>query len=420
MKKIINMIVGFFSGTLRLYKVNLSHFDNTQTTGSSDLSIEMKEYYSGYLVDVAQPKLVHSQWAQKHPIPRNGGKIIEFRRYTKFAKATTPLTEGVTPSGRSLKVTKVNATVEQYGDYVELSDRLLTEAIDNNLVHATELLGVQSGETIDTITREVLNSGTNVQYGAGKLARYLLVGGESSGNDYMTVDMIRLARRNAKKNLAEPIDGESYVGIIHPDAVYSLTGDSDWKDVTKYARPEDMFSGEIGKLHGIRFVETTEAKKIVAEDLSAAARTLTVASVADAVITIDETLTAADQAALAGREILVQGAQYTVSEAAASTITCTENVTGADGDIIYPGEAGAKGRDVYTLLVIGKDAYGETEVTGESLENIVKPLGSAGSSDPLNQRATTGWKATHVAEILAEEYLLRVEFCTEFNDNEDN
>jgi N4-gp56 family major capsid protein len=404
----------------KILDINLRQFDNTQTTGSADLSVEMKEYYSSYLVDVAKPKLVHSQWAQKHPIPAGNGKVIEFRRYSKLPKALTPLTEGVTPSGRSLKVTKKTATVDQYGDYVELSDRIMTEAIDNNMVHATELLGVQSGETIDTLTREVLNSGSNVQYGNGKLARYKLVGGESSGNDYLSPDLTRLARRNVKTNLAEPIDGRNYVGIIHTDAVHDLQADDEWKDFTKYAKPEEIYEGEVGKLHNIRFVETTEAKKFVADDLSAAARELTVASITDAVITIDETLTAGDQAALAGRKILVNGVQYTVVSATNNTITCTANVTGADGDIIYPGEAGAKGRDVYTMVVIGKDAYGETEVSGESLKNIIKNLGSAGSADPLDQRATTGWKATHVAEILADEYLLRVEHCTAFNDHEEN
>lgn len=403
-----------------VYPVNLNQFDNTQTTATAGLSVEMKEFYSKYLVKVSQPKLVHSQWAQKHPIPKNGGKVIEFRRYTKLPKALTPLTEGVTPTGRSLSMTKVTATVEQYGDYVELSDRILNEAIDNNMVHATELLGIQSGETLDTLTREVINAGTNVQFGNFKLARYQLVGGESSGNDYLSPDIVRLARRNVKNNSGEPVDGKNFIGIIHTDAVHDLSGNSEWIDVAKYNNVEEIYDGEVGRYGGIRFVETTEAKKFVADDLSENARDLTVASITNAVITIDETLTAADQAALASRLILVNDVQYTVVSATANTITCTQDVVGADDDIIYAGEAGAKGRDIYTMVVIAKDAYGETEVSSESLQNIIKQLGSAGSADPLDQRATTGWKATHVAEILAQEYLLRVEHTTAFNDHETN
>ena len=414
MKKLLQATLAFI--------MNLSQFDNTNTTDSAGLSVEMKTFYSKYLVDVAEPILIHGQWAQKHPIPKNGGKTIEFRRYTKLAKALTPLTEGVTPSGKSLNMTHLTATVEQYGDYIELSDRLMNEAIDNNLVHATELLGIQSGETLDTLTREVLNAGTNVRYGDQKLARYLLVGGESSGNDYMTTALSRLARRDMKSNIARTIDAQNYIGIIHTDAVHDLSGSTEWVEISKYNEKgiKEIYMGEVGSFAGIRFIETTEAKKFVAEDLSEAARTLTVASVSTVTITIDETLTAADQAALVDRYILVDGAQYLVESATASTIVCTESVTGADGDIVYPGEAGAKGRDVYSMVVIGKDAYGETEVSSESLQNIVHQLGSGGASDALNQRATTGWKATHVSEILAQEYLLRVEHTTSFNDNEAN
>ena len=113
---------------------------------------------------MAEPELVHDQFGQKHPIPKNGGKTIEFRKYDPLPKALTPLTEGVTPDGRKLTMGVITSTVHQYGDYIELSDILLLTAIDNNLVQATRLLGSQAGRTLDTITREVLSGGTNVQY----------------------------------------------------------------------------------------------------------------------------------------------------------------------------------------------------------------------------------------------------------------
>lgn len=134
----------------------------TQTGEGQDLSPEMKVFYSDYLIDMAEPELVHDQFGQKHPIPKNGGKTIEFRKWSPLPKALTPLTEGVTPDGQKLDVSTVTATVAQYGGFVELSDLLLLTAIDNNLVQATRLLGSQAGRTLDTITREVLNGGTNV------------------------------------------------------------------------------------------------------------------------------------------------------------------------------------------------------------------------------------------------------------------
>ena len=145
--------------------MDLRLFDaNTQVTTQQSLTEEMKTFYSDYLIDAAEPELVHDQFAQKHPIPANGGKTIQFRRFAPLGKALTALTEGVTPDGQSLSMTTVEAAVRQYGGYIQMSDLLLLTAIDNNLTMATKLLGAQAGRTLDTITREVLVGGDNVQY----------------------------------------------------------------------------------------------------------------------------------------------------------------------------------------------------------------------------------------------------------------
>lgn len=399
-----------------IYDVDLQLFDNTQTTGTAGLSDEMKTYYSDYLIDNAKPNLVHDQFGQERPIPKGKGKTVEFRKYSPLPKATTPLQEGVTPSGNSLNVSTVDAIVKQYGDYIELSDVLLLTAIDNNLVEATRLLGDQAGQTLDTVVREILNAGTNVQYQENAVtSRHQLVGGESSGNHYLTVKSAKYAARNLKNNNAKKID-KNFVGIIHPDTAFDLTEDDRWKDPHKYVNTENIYEGEIGKIHGVRFVETTEAKIFHAEDLSAANRNLTVASYASQTITIDETLTADDQTNIIGRKIIIDGYLYTVTAATSNTIDIEETPTHdpAGSDVIYPGEAGAKGRDVYSTLILGENAYGTTKVTGGGLETIVKQLGSAGTADALNQRATVGWKAIKTAVILVDEFMVRVETASEF------
>lgn len=405
---------------LLLKLANLRLFDaNTNTTSDSGLSDEMKTYYSDYLIDMAEPKLVHDQFGQKHPIPKNGGKTIEFRKYSPLAKAITPLTEGVTPNGQKLNMSVINATVKQYGGFIELTDILMLTAIDNNLVQATKLLGSQAGRTLDTITREELNGGTNVLYSGGKTARHLLVGGESSGNTYLSVDAIKRAVRYLKVMNAEKVD-DSYVAIIHPDNSYDFTNDPAWVNVKTYSDPDDMYAGEIGKMHGVRFVESSEAKVFHADDLTSSNRTLTVKtaiSSATKSVAVNETISAADATKLAGRKILMGGSQYTIASVNASTatITLTENISSASvNDVIYPGEAGAKGRDVYSTLVIADNAYGTTELEGGGLQHIVKQLGSGGTSDPLNQRSTAGWKATKVAKRLVEEYMIRVESASTF------
>jgi hypothetical protein len=217
----------------------------------------------------------------------------------------------------------------------------------------------------------------------------------------------------------EPVD-DCFVAIIHPDNTYDFTNDPAWVAVKTYSTPEDMYSGEIGKMYGVRFVESTEAKVFHAADLTVGARNLTVkAGVTGATIAVNEAITAGDATALVGRKVLVGSSQYEVASATSAvagsaTITLKTSVTVSSSDIIYPGEAGAKGRDVYSTLVIADNAYGTTEISGGGLEHITKQLGSAGTGDPLNQRATAGWKATKVAKRLVEEYMIRVESCSTF------
>lgn len=402
-----------------LLAVNLRLFDNTNTTGSADLSVEMKTYYDKDLLRNAKPKLVHNQFGQKRPIPKGKGKTIEFRKFDPLPKALTPLVEGVTPSGRKMRVTSITATVKQYGDYIEHSDMLELTTVDNTVVEGNRLLGNQAGETLDTLTREVINGGTNVQYADGRVgARYLLVGGDASfaNNHYFNCEVIRLGALNLRNNKATPLKDGYFACIVHPDAVYSLKKDPEWQEAVKYTKSEKLFNGEIGEYDGVKVVETTEAKIFHANDLSAGSRNLTVASLAGKVFTISEALTAGDQTAIIGRKILVKGYQYSVTAATANTITVSETVQGAPAaaDKVYPGEAGAQGRDVYSALFLASDAYGTTEIEGGGLEMIVKQLGSAGAGDPLNQRATQGWKSTHCAEVLSDLFMVRAEHTSPY------
>lgn len=392
------------------------------TTEDKGLSAEMKTYYSDYLIDNASPKLVHDQFAQKHPIPKNGGKSIEFRKYSPLPKLTTPISEGVTPDGQSLSVSTLTSHTKQYGGYVTLTDTLMLTAIDNNMLQATKLLGTQAGATLDTITREVLNGGTSVQYADSDTinARHLLTGGRAEGNHYLNVDAIRKAVRFLKTQNAEKI-GDSYVAIIHPDTAYDLMNDPAWQNVKTYCDPTDMYDGEIGKIAGVRFVETTEAKIFHADSLSAAARNLSVKTSDNSdILEINEAITEADAEALAGRKILISSRLYTITEATApdggspATLYLDADVKADAGTVIYPGEAGAEGRDVYSTLILAENAYGITEIEGGGLQHIVKQLGSAGTEDALNQRATVGWKATRAAERLVEAFIRRIETASTF------
>ena len=345
-------------------RMDLRLFDaNTQVTTQQSLTEEMKTFYSDYLIDAAEPELVHDQFAQKHPIPANGGKTIQFRRFAPLGKALTALTEGVTPDGQSLSMSTVEAAVRQYGGYIQMSDLLLLTAIDNNLTMATKLLGAQAGRTLDTITREVLVGGDNVQYADESVsARYLLRGGNAGAadNNYLTVDCIRRAVRALKNANCRRIDG-AFPVIIHPDVAYDLMNDPKWLAPHQYVDTEHMYEGEIGKIEGCRFVESTEAKIFHAEDLAADSRTLLANGAVSGKTTVAFDGGTVKPGALVGRQVLIGNACVTVKENTASSMTVDAPVTVEDNAILYPGEAGAQGRDVYATLVLGADGYGTTE-----------------------------------------------------------
>ena len=313
---------------------------NQNTTGASGMSAEMKTFYEKRLIDQAEPALVHDQFGDPYPIPANGGKNIEFRKYDSLPKATTPLTEGVTPDGQTMNVSTVTAEVRQYGGWVPITDTLQLTSIDNNIVQATKIIASQAGRTLDTIVRDVLAGGTNVIYapkiGEGGVETAVTSRATLDATCQLTSDLIARAATQLKAMNADPI-GTSFVGIIHPYVAYELRRDPDWIDVHKYAQPDEIYNGEIGTLHGVRFVETSEAK-------------------------------------------------------------------------IWKGTGCPAGLAVFSTLILGAHAYGSTEIEGGGLEHIVKQLGYG--DDPLNQRASVGWKAHKTAERLVEQFMVRIESCS--------
>ena len=389
------------------------------------LSNDMRTYYKDYLCDNANENLVHDQFGQKHPIPKGNGKTIEFRKYSPLPKATKPLSEGVTPDGQELKVSTVSSTVAQYGGWVGIPDMLELTSIDTNMVQATEILGDQAGRTLDTVTREVLNGGTNVMYApATKDGVSTPVSARSSltADSKLTVDIILRAAAKLKNNLAKPING-SYVGIIHPYVAYDLMRSEEWMDAHKYSAPENLFNGEVGKIGNVRFVESNEAKIFRGDDLLSTARELTVKTAVNGgtTITINEEITEDDAQKLFGRKVIIAGELREVTAvnkgaAGSASITVDSAITASANDTIFPGEGGQDGISVYSTLILGANAYGVTELENGGLEHIVKQLGSAGTADPLNQRASAGWKATKTAERLVETYMIRVESCSTFAD----
>lgn len=369
------------------YLLNLQLFAGTadvmNTTGDAGMSAEMKTFYDDTLIDLAGPKLVHDQFADKRPIPQGNGKTIEFRKYDNLPKAMTPLVEGVTPEGGKLNVTTKTATVDQYGFYVTITDVLKMTAIDDNIVQASKKLGNQAGLTLDCITRDVLAGGTSVYFPNGKQAR-----DELDTDDVISEKVLGRAKAHLKTMDAPEIDG-AYVGIIHPEIEEDLTNLPGWLDVAKYAEPGKIFDGEIGKYKGIRFVTTSNSK-----------------------VWKDDTCPAKGYNASTDTEV-VEGKTYYTRSGTSPDYVYTK-VASPTGN---PSTSGYYEKDpyaVFSILIVGSGAYATTDVKGGGLQMIVKQLGSG--EDPLNQRATVGWKAIKVSERLVEQYMVRIECLSPVSD----
>lgn len=402
---------------------------NIQKTTTASLSPTMQTYYDKRLLENMKPDLVHYEFGQKRNLKPNSGKIIQFRKVTPFAAITTPLVEGVIPDGQAMEITEMTATVEEYGGYVSVSSKLNLTAIDDVKNEASDQCSQQGALSVDTITRDAIHLGTNKIVANGKTYRWRL-----TAADKLTTTEIRKAVRALKKANAKPFirnGRKCYIAIVGPDTTYDLQSDQLWQDVSKYQDKEQIFSGEIGRIFGVVFVETTEAKLLAAEDLIGASATLTVAATGGytagtKTLLVQQAISAAEALALAGRKIIItSGAtgavseQDTVASATSGTAgTCTlvlttglsdGTVTNYNSVVVYPGEAGAAGAELASTLVLGQNAYGVVDIEGSSKpELIVTPASVIGG--PLRQFSTVGWKVpAYVTKILQNLFMVRIE-----------
>lgn len=314
-------------------------------TTRTQIPAEVSAFYDRALLERAIPRFLYQKFAQVRDLPKGAGtNTIKFRRYSNLAAATTPLTEGITPTGSQLSVTDITASVSYYGDYILVTDVVNYESEDANLTEWAQILGDQAGDTLDQITRDVLVAGTNVYYGGSATTR-----GTVGASDLITATLIKKVVRTLKNNNAMKITSmvNSSVGIgttplnacfaavVHPNVGYTLKDLTGWIPVERYSAQKGVIDGEIGALDEVRFIESTNAKVFTA--------------------------------------------------------------------------SGSGGIDVYATLVFAANAYGVSRISGAAMKNIFKPFGSGGSTDPLDQRQTSGWKASFVPKILNNAFMVRVE-----------
>lgn len=308
-------------------------YTNTDTnmTTSAGLTPGMQTYYNRALLKTFEPNLVHLQFGDEHTLPPNSGKVMNLRKLIPVATNTSELQEGNPGDGVMLSETEVTMEIKQHGDYARCSDLLDMVHMDMNIMRRVDMFGDAGARSVDALVREELATCTNVLYANGKTSRSAL-----ASTDKLTTVELRKAVKQLKKAHAQTFNGW-YIAIVGPDVIYDLQDDEMFVSVAKYQDKEAVYTGEVGRLYGVRLVETTEAK-------------------------------------------------------------------------IFEG-AGASGADVASVIVLGKYAYGYTGLKGVAKPRvIVKPVGSAGTDDPLDQISTVGWKIDGFGvKMLQPEYAVRIE-----------
>lgn len=317
-----------------------------------DITPRTAAYAAERMLARAYPHLCMAKYGQMQSIPKGKTKVVKWRRYNKIAVATTPLTEGVTPSATSVTNTDVTATLAQYGDRAQITDFIADTHEDPVLAEFSDILGEAAGETKETLLYNVLKAGTNVLYSNGSARNTL--------NTAITATVLRNAIRLLKRQNANMVTSmlsatdkvdtspipPCYIAFCHPDVERDLQAITGWIRVQNYGTWKPLGDNEIGSFENIRFLTST----------------------------LYSPFAAAGSATLNGML-----------------------------------SAGGVNVDVYPTLVIGKDAFANVALAGAEAITpmVVNPKPS--DSDPLAQRGHVAYKFYHAAAILNDAWMQRIE-----------
>ncbi len=325
-------------------------------TAYGDISPAVAGYHAAELLKRAIPYIVLERFAQTKPLPTNSTKTMIFTRYSALSNTPVALTEGVTPAGKSLTKTDIQVTLQQYGDFVELTDVVLDTHDDPVLQETQAILGEQAGQMLERVRFNVLKAGSTVFYANGA--------NRAAVNTVITRTLQRkvtkqLHRQNAKHITravkSTPSYGTvnvkpAYVGVCHTDLQNDIEDMTGFKAIEDYGSAMgEVYENEFGACGEVRYLGST-----------------LFSSFADA-----------------------GGAKGAM-----------ESTTGVSAD-------------VYPVLYLAQDAFACVPLKGKAAitPTIVNPKPVQG--DPLGQRGYAGWKAYHTCVILNDAWMARGEVaCT--------
>jgi len=277
-------------------------------------------YYDRQFLDRLELELRFDQLCDKKKMPGRSGNNVTWTRYANFSANTSSLSPGVIPAAINMSASQISATPEQYGDFVTLSDAIELKAIDPIVESAQELLAYRAALSIDTLIRNALHGNVTTQYASGAVS-------EAAVTAVVSAADVRKAVKTLKTVGTKPFDSD-FRALVHTATAYDLMSESvagAFIDVHKYTTSAPMLKGEIGKLWGVRFMESPNVQ------------------------------------------------------------------TGLNGS----------SATAYRNYIVGKGAIGLVDLAGKmNVQTFRKPLGSAGSADPIDQISTVGHKFWMVTKVL--------------------
>lgn len=296
---------------------------------------------------------VLSKFGQTKPIPRNTAETVKFRRVIQFDPALVPLAEGVTPTPHKISYEDVEVTLKQWGDIVEISDKVADLNEDPVLADATEEAGKQAGNTLEQVTYGVVKAGTSVFYANGANRAAVNTAITMNKQRAVTRYLDRMKARKFTKILGGSVNyatvpvEASYIAVAHTDCSADIRSMTNFVPVAKYAQRQPISEHELGSVDDVRYV--------LSPDL----------------------------------------APFT-------------DAGGTPGSSVV--STGGSAADVYPVIFLGMDAYGLCPLKGKTAitPTVINP-GTIDKSDPLGQRGYVGWKAWFNAVRLNETWMSRLE-----------
>jgi N4-gp56 family major capsid protein len=326
---------------------------------TSTMSNAVKTFYDSRLLMRAIPRLVHCNFGERATLNKNGS--YEWRKYGALSAKTTALTQGTTPVEESSpSLTLVTATPSWYGAWLSYTDQLDLQSMDPVVTWMSGVLGEQAGVSVDTIVRNAITAGATKQYSGDATSRATL---DAPGDNISYEDLL-YAMATIWGNSALTLMGGKYAIIVHPHSIASLYQDPVF--VNLFVEEQNPIrEGHIGKILNCDIFVSANAR------------------------------------------------EYADGGAGSTT-------------------------DVYSFLIIAKESYGQVSMAGlepklvdtagpegdyltgdgskaSPVQLIFKNLGETGF-DPLDQRATAGWKLTEDVQILNSSWIIDLEHTNALSD----